>query len=86
MVKTNLILLITALLVTLTLQAPKEDEVHFPVGGYVNHKWYSGTFFCTQVILIFQLAITTMSFSIPREIQTTIRWSSGSTEVLDVHR
>lgn len=42
MVKTNLKLLCVTLLVTLALSAPKEEEVHLPIGGYVNHKWYSG--------------------------------------------
>ena len=86
MVKTNLTLLIIALLVVLTLQAPKEDEVHLPVGGYVNHKWYSGTSFLTQAISISQMVTTIMSFSTRKEIPTTIPWCSGSMEVLDAHR
>ena len=77
MVKTNLALLIVALLVTLTLEAPKEDEVHLPVGGYVGHKWYSGTSFITQAISICQLATTTMSFSTRKEIPITTPWCSG---------
>lgn len=36
----NLLLLL--FLISATISAPAEDEVHIPLGGYHEHKWYSG--------------------------------------------
>jgi hypothetical protein len=43
-------LLTLALLFLSVAAAPDEDLVHFPVAGYVDHKWYSGNPFLTQDI------------------------------------
>jgi len=31
-------------------QTAAEDEVHWPIPGYTEHKWYSGKTFIIQVI------------------------------------
>ena len=84
MVKTNLKLLCVALLVTFALSAPKEEEVHLPIGGYVNHKWYSGNFTSTQDILISQQETITTYFLILNVIPIMTQWCSGLMEDLDV--
>ena len=77
MVKTNLYLLVIALLFIFTKQAPKEEEVHLPIGGYTHHKWYSGMFVLRQVISISRLATIIMYFLTRNVILTMIRWCSG---------
>lgn len=40
--RTVINLLTLVLLLVCASAAPDEDLVHFPVAGYVDHKWYSG--------------------------------------------
>jgi hypothetical protein len=83
MPNTVIYLLLLSLLITLTDQAPAEDKVEFPIAGYNDHNWYSGTTHITQDILISPLDSSTTSSSIHKEIPITIHSYSGSTEDQD---
>lgn len=82
MSRTVVNLLLVACLISLAYAAPAEDEVHFPISGYNNHKWYSGIPSAIQAISTSPPVTTTTSSSTPNGTLITILLCFGSTEDL----
>ena len=73
-------LFMAALILTVQSQNAPEDQVHFPIPGYNDHKWFSGTPPFTQVTFPLIWASSTTSSSNPKKTPKTTLSSSGSTE------
>jgi hypothetical protein len=76
--------LLLLFILSLTVAAPTEDEVHFPIQGYNEHKWYSGTSPPMQDISTSPLVPSTTSSSILNVTLTTTLLCYGSTVGQDV--
>lgn len=48
----NFLFLFACLALTVFTQTAKDDQVHFPIPGYNEHKWFSGIFILIKVISI----------------------------------
>lgn len=79
----SLILIFTCLALLAFSQTAAEDQVHFPIPGYNEHKWFSGTFFFIQVTFLLIWASSITSSSNPKKILTMIPYYYGSTEDQD---
>jgi hypothetical protein len=79
MSRTVVNLLLVACLISLAYAAPVEDEVHFPISGYNNHKWYSGIPSTIQAISTSPLVTTTTFSSTLNVTLITILLCFGST-------
>ena len=73
-------LFMAALILNAQSQNAPEDQVHLPIPGYNDHKWFSGTFSLTQVTSPSIWASSITSSSNPKKTPKTIPSSSGSTE------
>lgn len=68
----QLILLTACLCLLAFSQTAADDQVHFPIPGYNDHKWFSGTFLFTQDISTFKWVSSITSFSNHKEIPKMI--------------
>lgn len=80
----HILLLIACLSIFAFSQSATEDQVHFPIPGYNDHKWFSGNFLFTQDILILIWANFITFISNLKEILKMILYCCGLMEDQDV--
>lgn len=79
----QLILIIACFALLAFSQTAADDQVHFPIPGYNEHKWFSGTFLFIQVTLTSTWANSIIFSSNPKEILKMNLYYYGSTEDQD---